>query len=110
MDHMSNDNFRNRGAVEQESPEQEGNLNFRGQIGHRHKGPLIDGHDTDFPEPGENPEHTGEVIMATENSGKSEPDRKPPESKPDDSEQVDQDPGMRQKQNQNEEKDDPLAA
>jgi hypothetical protein len=57
---MASDGFRSKGAVEQESREQTGNLDFYGQLPHRHKGPILDFLDTDFPEPGENEEHTGE--------------------------------------------------
>jgi len=31
-----------------------------GQLGHRDEDPLIKSSDTDFPEPGETPEHSGE--------------------------------------------------
>lgn len=112
MDPMRNDSFRNRGAVEQESPEQQGNLNFRGQIGHRNKSPLIGSLDTDFPEPGENPEHTGEVIMAAnaDKAGTRDRNTQPQDQEEDIRDEVDQDPGMHQKENQNEQKDDPLAA
>jgi hypothetical protein len=107
MDHLKTDNFRNRGAVEQESPDQEGNLDFRGQLGHRNKDPLIDSYDTDFPEPGENPEHTGEAVMAEDRNSKREGKDAGEEFVEN---EVDQDPGERQKENQNQEKDDPLAA
>jgi hypothetical protein len=33
---------------------------MRGQLGHRDQDPLLKSADTDFPEPGENPEHSGE--------------------------------------------------
>jgi hypothetical protein len=48
-----------KGAVEQEAPDQHGNNSINGQLGHRDQDPRIKGSDTDFPEPGENPEHTG---------------------------------------------------
>ena len=51
---------RNKGAVEQDKPGESTNTSLTGQIGHRNKGPIIDSSDTDFPEPGENPEHSGE--------------------------------------------------
>jgi hypothetical protein len=50
----------NKGALEQEGPNQPGNTSLRGQLGHRDQNPLIKSADTDFPEPGENPEHSGE--------------------------------------------------
>lgn len=76
-----------KGAMEKESPKQKGNSSMAGQLPHRTDDPMIKDYDTDFPEPGENPEHSGEPI-----------------------EQVDQDPGERQKENQGKKKDDPLAA
>ena len=51
---------RSKGAVEQDKPGEPGNTSLNGQLGHRNKGPLVDSADSDFPEPGENPEHTGE--------------------------------------------------
>jgi hypothetical protein len=38
-----------------------GNSGLQDQIGHRDPDPMLKGADTDFPEPGENPEHTGEA-------------------------------------------------
>ena len=104
---LKDDSFRNRGSVEQESPNQHGNLYFRGQIGHRNKDPLIDSLDTDFPEPGGNPEHTGEIMKSQKTS---QFDAQEQGSDEEFEEIVDQDPGQRQKENQNYEKDDPLAA
>ncbi len=49
-----------KGAVEQDSPKQETNVSQAGQVGHRDSDPLLQDADTDFPEPGENEEHTGE--------------------------------------------------
>jgi len=89
-----------KGAVEQEAPNQQGNNTRDGEVGqlpHRTNNPLIKGYDTDFPEPGENPEHSGE---------REEPAA---ESSPEGEEQT-QDPGHRQKRNQGDQKDDPLAA
>ncbi len=87
-----------KGAVEQDNPEQPTNLNFQGQLGHRDQDPMLKSSDTDFPEPGPNEEHTGEPKITPEG-----------EISPEGAEQ-DQDPGHRQKRNQGEEKDDPLAA
>jgi hypothetical protein len=33
---------------------------MQGQLGHRDQDPMLKAADTDFPEPGGNPEHTGE--------------------------------------------------
>ncbi len=108
MDPLKTDPFRSKGAVEQETPLQEGNESIRGQLPHRNQDPLLKSHDTDFPVRGENPEHTGEPESASLYM-RDEPGR---ESDAEDSEgaQQDQDPGYRQKQNQSDEKDDSLAA
>jgi len=55
----SKDQDRLKGAVEQEDPTQEGNSSMQGQLGHRDQDPMLKAADTDFPEPGENPEHSG---------------------------------------------------
>jgi hypothetical protein len=54
------DQDRSKGALEQDDAQQSSNTSMRGQLGHRDQDPLIKQFDTDFPEPGENPEHTGE--------------------------------------------------
>ena len=51
---------RNKGAVEQDKPGEAGNTSLSGQLGHRNQSPLAEGADTDFPEPGQSPEHSGE--------------------------------------------------
>jgi hypothetical protein len=57
-DHKDQD--RMKGAVEQEDRDQQGNTSMQGQIGHRDQDPMLKDADSDFPEPGESPEHTGE--------------------------------------------------
>jgi hypothetical protein len=54
------DQDRFKGAVEQDDRNQPGNTSMQGQLGHRDQDPLLKAADTDFPEPGESPEHTGE--------------------------------------------------
>lgn len=54
------DPYSHEGAVEQDAPDQKGNTSLSGQMGHRNKPEDLDTLDTDFPEPGENPEHSGE--------------------------------------------------
>jgi hypothetical protein len=54
------DQDRLKGALEQDDREQHGNISLHGQLGHRDQDPLLKQFDTDFPEPGENPEHSGE--------------------------------------------------
>jgi len=76
------DNDVKKGAVESENRDQRSQTSLEGQLAHRTEDRRIKGRDTDFPEPGENPEHSGQEM----------------------------DPGMRQKTNQNDKKDDPLVA
>ncbi|PYX83155.1 MAG: hypothetical protein DMG70_11585 [Acidobacteria bacterium] len=54
------DQDRLKGALEQDDRGQPGNTSLQGQLGHRDQDPLLKQFDTDFPEPGENPEHSGE--------------------------------------------------
>ena len=58
---LADDQDRGKGAVEQDRPQQQpGNTSMQGQLGHRDQNPLLKSSDTDFPESGENPEHSGE--------------------------------------------------
>jgi hypothetical protein len=57
---FTKDQDRAKGAVEQEENDPSGNTSMQGQIGHRDQDPLLKSGDTDFPEPGGSPEHTGE--------------------------------------------------
>jgi hypothetical protein len=111
-----------KGAVEQDARDQETNTTLRGQMQHRNKSPMADTLDTDFPEPGMNPEHTGQRFGSDEQGSRQlnpNPQRDPRarregegrdrEVNPE-AEQQDQDPGERQKRNQGDKKDDPLAA
>ena len=54
------DPYCHEGAVEQDKPNQSDNTSMTGQMGHRNTPADLDTLDTDFPEPGENPEHSGE--------------------------------------------------
>lgn len=56
----TNDQDRFKGAVEEGETE---NTSMQGQLGHRDQDPMLKSADTDFPEPGENPEHSGEPIL-----------------------------------------------
>jgi hypothetical protein len=49
-----------KGATETEHNKGAGNTGLQEQLGHRDQDPRVKGSDTDFPEPGENPEHSGE--------------------------------------------------
>jgi hypothetical protein len=55
-----NDADRAKGATEGEEHDHDGNLALSEQLGHRDQDPLIKGADTDYPEPGGSPEHSGE--------------------------------------------------
>ena len=57
----SRDQDREKGAVEKDEPGQPGNTSLNGQLGHRDQNPILKDADADFPEPGENPEHSGEA-------------------------------------------------
>jgi hypothetical protein len=48
-----------KGAMETEDHQPPGNIGLQQQLGHRDQDPMIKDADTDFPEPGENPEHSG---------------------------------------------------
>ena len=49
-----------KGALEPETRQQCGNASLHAQLDHRSRNPLIKEYDSDFPEPGSNPEHSGE--------------------------------------------------
>ena len=51
------DNDEAKGAVEPENPRQRGNSSMDGQLGHHTRNKIIKDSDSDFPEPGGNPEH-----------------------------------------------------
>jgi hypothetical protein len=55
-----NDPDRGKGATETDEHSHDGNLGMSEQIGHRDQDPRLKGADTDFPEPGNSPEHSGE--------------------------------------------------
>jgi hypothetical protein len=54
-----------KGATETEDHKIPGNIGMQQQLGHRDQDPMIKDADTDFPEPGENPEHSGEPKRKT---------------------------------------------
>jgi hypothetical protein len=63
---LADDQDRGKGAVEQDRPEEpSGNTSMQGQLGHRDQNPLLKSSDSDFPEPGENPEHSEEPSQKT---------------------------------------------
>jgi hypothetical protein len=91
-----------KGAVEQDRPQQPTNTSMSGQIGHRDQDPMLKSSNSDFPESGQNEEHTGEPHTRDELNRDTEVN---PEGVT-----QDPDPGSRQKENQNKSKNDPLAA
>ncbi len=99
----ANDPDVRKGAVEGDARARsergrKGNTSLSGQNPHRTESNVIKSNDSDFPEPGSNPEHSGQK-RADVRAGRS-PER----------DQVNQDPGHLQKHNQADKKDDPLAA
>ncbi len=58
-DNSGKDQDRFKGALEQDDRTQTGNNSMQGQLGHRDQDPMLKSADTDFPEPGENAEHSG---------------------------------------------------
>ena len=97
MPHVPHDSDGTKGAKEPDSRAERGNASLRGQLGHRTSNRLIKESDSDFPEPGSNPEHSGEQETS---DSETEP-REVTET---------QESGQRQKRNQGERKEDPLAS
>ena len=100
-----NDADAGKGAVEGDGrgpteKEQSGNTSLAGQNPHRTENTLVKSNDSDFPEPGGSPEHSGQSTATDQRDASHASER----------EAVNQDPGQRQKENQSAEKDDPLAA
>lgn len=60
MPHITVDQDVQKGASEIEHNRPEGNVGLQKQLGHRDQDPLLKDADSDFPEPGTNPEHSGE--------------------------------------------------
>jgi hypothetical protein len=52
---------RSKGAIEIEEHNRDGNLGLSEQLGHRDQDPRIKDADSDFPEPGNSSEHSGEA-------------------------------------------------
>ena len=91
------DNDLHKGAVEDDTPVSNGphddaNTSMRGQLGHRNQDEMLKSSDSDFPEPGGNPEHSGEKGGASDGQAERLP------------------PGNSQKESQNWKKEDPLAS
>ncbi|MGO9208694.1 MAG: hypothetical protein ACLPXM_20530 [Terriglobales bacterium] len=58
--YLINDNDLHKGACEEDNARQKPQARFKGQLSHRESDPLIKSSDSDFPEPGSSPEHSGE--------------------------------------------------
>ena len=58
--HLKNDSDRGKGSLEPDERNQPGNNSMNGQLSHRDQDPLVEGSDSDFPEPGSSPEHSFE--------------------------------------------------
>ncbi len=59
-DVLKNDPDRSKGATEGAERDHDANAGLAGQLGHRDQDAMIKDADSDFPEPGESPEHSGE--------------------------------------------------
>jgi hypothetical protein len=57
---ITRDQDRSKGAVEHEENDPSGKTSMQGQLGHRDQDAMLKSADTDFPEPGGSPEHSGE--------------------------------------------------
>ena len=74
------DNDIHKGAVEDDCRESsihhdESNGSMRGQMGHRNLDEMLTGMDTDFPEPGECPEHSGQSTKPSHAQPSGKPER-----------------------------------
>ena len=61
-----NDPDRGKGATEEDAHDHKENEGLTGQLGHRDQDQMIKDADTDFPEPGGSPEHSGEPDKKTD--------------------------------------------
>ena len=95
-----------KGAVEQNAPGQHTNTSLEEQLGHRNQDVLNKRNDTDFPEAGQTPEHSGQP----QGRNQLEQDTQMGCGDNPEGESQNQDPGERQKRNQGDKGDDPLAA
>ncbi|MFZ0292764.1 MAG: hypothetical protein WAL52_04110 [Candidatus Sulfotelmatobacter sp.] len=66
-----NDPDRAKGATEEDQHHHDGNTGLEEQLGHRDQDPILKDSDTDFPEPGNNVEHSGEGARSATKKRKS---------------------------------------
>jgi hypothetical protein len=64
-----NDPDRAKGATETEEHHHDGNAGLADQLGHRDQDPILKDADSDFPEPGSNPEHSAGRPRSTTKKG-----------------------------------------
>jgi hypothetical protein len=62
-----NDPDRGKGATETEEHHHDGNAGLADQLGHRDQDPILKNADSDFPEPGNTPEHSAGGPPSTTN-------------------------------------------
>jgi hypothetical protein len=60
MPHSTHDQDEAKGATEAEDQATPGNVGMEKQLGHRDQDAMLKDADSDFPEPGSSPEHSGE--------------------------------------------------
>jgi len=65
MPNSTHDQDTAKGATEGEDRKVAGNIGLQEQLGHRDQDPMLKDADSDFPEPGQNPEHSGEPERKT---------------------------------------------
>jgi hypothetical protein len=65
MTYSTNDQDTAKGATETADRKIPGNVGHQEQLGHRDQDPMLKDADSDFPEPGQNPEHSGEPERKT---------------------------------------------
>jgi hypothetical protein len=65
MPHNRPDQDTAKGATETEDHKAAGNIGQQEQLGHRDQDPMLKDADSDFPEPGSSPEHSGESERKT---------------------------------------------
>jgi hypothetical protein len=65
MPNRTQDQDTAKGANEREASDSGENIGLREQLGHRDQDPMLKDADSDFPEPGLNPEHTGDMRKKT---------------------------------------------
>ena len=59
MPSIKHDPDQSKGATEDDPHAHDGNIGLEEQLGHRDQDPMLKDADSDFPEPGGSPEHTG---------------------------------------------------